>query len=137
MSDYDISGEWVNESKDLSPEFYTDLPVPLYWRIVIAPVKPREESRGGIIIPKANQDAQEILNCVGVVVALGSSAGAHERLGGDGVTAGAVFPKVGDTVFYGRHAGAHFKHSGVHVIILNDDEILAIVPNPATVVTSI
>ena len=137
MSDFDISGEWVNDGEDFTPDFYTDLPVPLYWRVIIAPSKPKEETRGGIIIPKANQDAQEILNCVGVVVALGSSAGAHERLGGDGVTAGPQFPKVGDTVFYGRHAGARLIHKGCKLILCNDDEILAVVPNPATVATSI
>ena len=116
--------------------FYDDLPVPLYWRVIVEPAKPREESVGGIIIPKENQDAQEILNCVGTVVAMGASAGAHERLGGDGTKPGPLFPKVGDAVFYGRHAGAHILYKGCKLILCNDDELLAIVPNPDVVATS-
>ena len=138
MSDrFEVSGEWVNERRDIDDDFYVDLPVPLYWRVMIAPVAPKEETKGGIIIPKMNQDAQDILNCVGIVVALGSYAGAHERLGGDGTSANAVFPKVGDTVFYGRHAGAMMLHKGRKVILLNDDEILALVPNADTIATSV
>jgi len=116
--------------------FYDDLPVPLYWRVIVEPAKPREETHGGIILPKENQDAQEILNCVGTVVALGAFAGAHERLGGDGVKPGPIFPKVGDTVFYGRHAGARMLYRKTSLVLLNDDELLAIVPNPDVVATS-
>lgn len=138
MSDtqFEVGGEWVDELTALSEEFYVDLPVPLYWRVMVVPARPKEETRGGIIIPKSNQDTQEILNCVGKVVALGASAGAHERLGGDGTKPGPAFPKLGDAVFYGRHAGARLIHRGRHAIILNDDEILAVVPNPDVVATS-
>lgn len=136
-NDFETAGEWSNESTEFPPDFYADLPVPLYWRVIIAPRKPKEVTRSGIVIPVQNQEAQEILNCVGVVVALGSYAGAHERLGGDGSKPGSVFPKVGDTVFYGRHAGAQMLHKGVKLILLNDDELLAIVPNAETIATSV
>lgn len=117
-------------------EFLRDMPKPLYWRVIIEPAKPKEETRGGIYIPKVNQDTQEILNCVGTILALGSYAGVDTRLGGDGTKPGPLFPKVGDTVFYGRHAGQNMLYRGRKVIILNDDEILATVPNPDTVATS-
>lgn len=137
MSDnFEVSGDWSNDTTDMPADFYEDLPIPTCWRVIIAPSKPKEETRGGIIIPKANQDTQEILNCVGKVVALGDYAGCDQRLGGDGEKPGSRFPKVGDTVFYGRHAGAHMKHKGFRLILCNDDEILAIVPNPDTVTTS-
>jgi len=137
MSDnFEISGDWSNTSIEFLTDFLEDLPIPLYWRVIIAPVRPKEETRGGIIIPKANQDAQEILNCVGKVVALGTYAGVDDRLGGNGSKPGPMFPKVGDTVFYGRHAGAYMLHKGVKLILLNDDELLAIVPNPDTIATS-
>jgi co-chaperonin GroES (HSP10) len=136
VSDFEISGEWTNATTEFPPDFYEDLPVPLYWRVIVAPAKPKEETRGGIIIPKANQDVQEILNCMGKVVALGSYAGVDERLGGDGTKPGANFPKVGDTVFYGRHAGAHMLHKKVKLVVINDDEMLTLVPNPDTIATS-
>jgi len=138
MSDqFEVFGDPTGTVQEpLGDEFYRDLPVPLYWRVVILPAKPKEETRGGIYIPKANQDTQEILNCVGMVIALGDYAGADQRLGGDGTKAGAQFPKVGDTVFYGRHAGQPMLYRGRKITILNDDEILAVVPNPDTVATS-
>jgi len=135
--DFEISGEWMNTTTDFPSDFFDEFPLPLFWHVVIAPVKPKEVTKSGFIIPIQNQEAQEILNCVGKVVALGASAGAHERLGGDGTKPGKDFPKVGDTVFYGRHAGAQMLHKGVKLILLNDDEMLAVIPNPDTVATSI
>lgn len=121
---------WSNEDTVLSAEFYENLPRPLFWRVMVAPVKPKEVSRGGIVMPKMATEAQDILNCVGKVVAIGPSAGKHERLGGDGVNRVDGFPCVGDYVTYGRYAGQQIKCMGVKILILNDDEILMVVPNP-------
>lgn len=135
MNENDVA--WENETGELPETFWQDLPKPLYWRAMILPVKPRDKSKGGIVIPVVNQEAQAILNCIGVVIALGPQAGKHERLGGDGNNPGPDFPKVGDSVFYGRHAGAHMIHRGWKIILLNDDEILAIVPDPETLAASV
>lgn len=134
---FEVFGDPTTNTDPVSEkEFLRDLPVPLYWRVIISPSRPKEETRGGIYIPKANQETQEILNCVGKILALGHYAGADIRLGGDGKDPGPLFPKVGDTIFYGQHAGQRMLYRGCKIIILNDDEILAIVPNPDTVTTS-
>jgi co-chaperonin GroES (HSP10) len=133
----ETAGDWMNDSTVFPEDFRVDLPQPLFWRMLIAPVRPKEVSKGGIVIPVQNQETQEILNCIGTVVALGPMAGAHERLGGDGVTPHNSFPKIGDTVVYGRHAGQHLRHKGIRLIIINDDELLTTVPNPDTLAVSI
>lgn len=123
---------WLNDDTELPDGFLDDLPRPLYWRVLIAPMRPKEVSKGGIVLALANQEAQEILNYIGKVVALGPMAGTTERLGGDGTSAGPSFPKVGDYVAYGRYAGQKVSHKNVRLLLCNDDELLAVVPNPET-----
>lgn len=124
------AGEWSNEDTELPVGFFDEMPRPAFWRVMIMPMRPKEVSKGGIVLAQANRDAQEILNFMGKVVALGPSAGTHERLGGDGVTRAAEFPKVGEYVIYGRYAGQPLLYRGMKLIIVNDDEILGVVPNP-------
>lgn len=137
MSNYDEGNSgWSNEDTELPEGFEVDLPKPTYWRILVAPTRPKEVSKGGIVLAIANQEAQEILNFIGKVVALGPMAGKHERLGGDGKNPGPDFPKVGDYVAFGRFSGQKLTHRGVKLLLANDDELLAIVPNPETLQTS-
>jgi co-chaperonin GroES (HSP10) len=41
--------------------------------------------------------------------------------------------KTGDWVIFGRYAGSRFKIEGGEVRILNDDEIIAKIDNPADI----
>lgn len=125
-----VAGEWSNDNNDLPEGFFDDLPKPAFWRMVIMPLKPKEVSKGGIVLAPSNQEAQAILNFMGQVVASGPLAGIHERLGGNGVQPGAGFPKVGDYIIYGRYAGQPLLFKNQKLLIINDDEILGTVPNP-------
>lgn len=131
----DGNAGWNNENTDLPEGFWDDLPQPLYWRVLIAPTRPKEVSKGGIVLALANQEAQDILNFIGRVIAVGPLAGKHERLGGTGTEVAPFFPKVGDYVAFGRYAGQRLIHKGVKMLLCNDDEILAAVPNPETLQT--
>lgn len=124
------SGEWTNDDTELPEGFFDELPKPTYWRVMVMPVKPKEVSKGGIYLAPSNQEAQAILNFLGKVVALGPSAGTHERLGGDGKNRADQFPKVGDYVIYGRYAGQPLLYRGKKILLINDDELLGTVPNP-------
>lgn len=128
----DENTNWDNEDVSFPAGFFDDLPKPLFWRVVIAPMKPKEVSRGGIVLVKDTKDAQEVLNCIGKVVAMAPSAGTHERLGGDGKNPAPGFPKVGEYVAFGRFAGQKISHRNVRLLLCNDDELLAVVPNPET-----
>ena len=99
---------------------------PIYWRMLVAPIRPKAVSKGGIVIPISNQEAQEHLQYVGKVVAMGGLAGKHERLVGEPNR-----PKVGDYVIYGRYAGQKLLYKGVRLLVCNDDEVLGIVSDPA------
>ena len=125
-----VAGEWSNDDSDLPADFFNNLPKPAFWRMVIMPLKPKEVSKGGIVLAPSNQEAQAILNFMGRVVAMGPLAGTHERLGGDGKTPGDGFPKVGDHIIYGRYAGQPLLFKNQKLLIINDDEVLGTVPNP-------
>lgn len=110
---------------DIDVEVPADHPQPLLWRVLIAPVKPKTMSRGGIEIPALAQEAQEYMNYLGKVVAVGDLAFKSEKFAGQ-----QSFPGVGDFVIYGRYAGQKIQHRGVKLLVVNDDEILCVVSDP-------
>ena len=125
MSDMETGQDWTNEDVPRPAEFWNELPRPVLWRILVMPVKPKEISKGGIVIPREAQDAQGHLNYVGKVVSTGALAFKSDKFAGeDG------FPKVGDYVLYSRYAGQQMTYRGTKLLIVNDDEILGVVPNP-------
>ena len=102
--------------------------------LVIKPVEVKEKSAGGIIIPdKVKSDANWLSN-VGQVVAMGDMA-YQESKAGDNRFGNHKWCKVGDYVTYGRHVGNNFMYNGEKYIILNDDQILAVVEEPSKLCT--
>lgn len=124
-SDGESGAEWVNEDIERPAEFWDELPKPILWRLLVMPVKPKERSKGGIVIPVQAQDAQQYLNYIGRIVAMGGCAYKSERFAGE-----TQFPEVGDYVVYGRYAGQPMSYKGVKLLTINDDEVLGIVKNP-------
>lgn len=114
--------EWINSDDVEIPD---DLPQPIYWRILVMPVKPKKVSRGGIVMPDMVQSNEEWLNYIGKVVAMGGCAGKSSRFEGEG-----NLPKVGDWIIYGKYAGQKVTHKGVKLLFINDDEVLGVVTNP-------
>lgn len=113
---------WDNDDDVKLPE---NLPLPIFWRLLILPIKPKTMSKGGIELPSQAQDAQLHLNYVGKVVAMGDLAYRSERFVGQ-----IDFPKVGDYVIYGKYAGQPMLFKGLRFIMVNDDEVLGIVKDP-------
>lgn len=138
MSDY--AGDYsevdlgADDTTEFPDGFWDDLPRPLYWRVLVMPIRPKKVSSGGIIVPIAAQEAQQYLNYMGRVLALGDMAGKSEKLGarGDGVATAPGFPNVGQHVIYGRYAGQRVTYKGVKLLWINDDEILGTVSDPET-----
>ena len=137
--DYSDEGNsgWSNKDTEFPAGFWDELPRPKYWRLLVAPMRPKEVSKGGIVLVQENQDAQDILNFLGKIIAIGPMAGKHERLGGDGVNVAPDFPKVGDWVGFGKYCGQKIRYKGVKLLLLNDDELLVDVPNPETLQVSV
>ncbi len=89
---------------------------PLFDKVVVKEVKEKEESVGGIFLPSAAKEKQEIAEVVAV--------------GCGGVVDGKevkMVVKVGDKVLYSKYAGSQFKIDGEEVTIIKQSDILAIV----------
>lgn len=89
---------------------------PLFDKVVVKQPEETEQTIGGIFLPTAAKEKQEIA----VVVAVGE--------GGivDGKEVKMVV-KAGDKVLYSKYAGSQFKIDGEEVTIIKQSDILAIV----------
>jgi len=90
---------------------------PLHDRVVVKRIEQGEQVRGGIIIPDtAKEKPQEA-----EVVAVGPG-----KLNDDGKRA-PIDVKVGDRVLIGKYSGSEIKIDNEELVILREDEILAVV----------
>ena len=89
---------------------------PLGDRVVVEPIQD-DFSAGGIALPETAKDEPQR----GVVTAAGPGMRNPngQRLGMD--------VSVGDKVLFARYGGSSFKHEGKTLLILREDEILAII----------
>jgi co-chaperonin GroES (HSP10) len=106
------------------------LPTPQGWKILIVPYTQPTVSKGGIHIPDVTVRAEEIATSIGYVVAVGPLAYKDEAKFG-----GIPWCKKGDYVVFGRYAGSRLimraeDNNHLPIRLLNDDEILAVLPNP-------
>jgi chaperonin GroES len=85
---------------------------PLHDRVIIRPAKAEEKTAGGIIIPDTAKEKPQR----GVVVAAGP-----------GKKDEPVTVKEGDTVLYGKYAGTEIQIDGEDLLIMRENDILAIV----------
>ncbi len=89
---------------------------PLFDKVVVKKIEEKETTVGGIFLPTAAQEKQE----VAVVVAVGEG----------GVVDGKevkMIVSVGDKVLYSKYAGSTFKLNGEEVTVIKQSDILAIV----------
>lgn len=86
---------------------------PLKDRVIIEPIAPETQTASGIIIP----DSAKEKPLKGTVVAVGDGSKKDEPL----------TVKIGDTVLYGKYAGTDFKFEDKDYLIMQEDDILAII----------
>ena len=90
---------------------------PLHDRLLVRRIEEKETAKGGIIIPDtAKEKPQE-----GEVLAVGNG-----KILENG-TKVALDVKVGDKILFGKYSGTDIKIDGEEVLILREDEVLAIV----------
>ena len=90
---------------------------PLGDRIVVRPLDPQEKTKSGIVLPDtAKEKPQE-----GKVIAVGTG-----RLLDDGAIK-ALEIKNGDRVLYGKYSGTEVSLEGDEVLILREEDVLAVV----------
>jgi chaperonin GroES len=89
---------------------------PLHDRLLVRRIEEKETAKGGIIIPDtAKEKPQE-----GEVLAVGNG----KIL--DNGTKVALDVKVGDKILFGKYSGTEIKIDGDEVLILREDEVLAV-----------
>lgn len=84
---------------------------PISDRVIIKPAPAEETTKGGLIIPDTAKERPQR----GEVVAVGP--------GKDG---NLMTVQVGDIVLYGKYSGQELHHDGEDLIIMREDDILAI-----------
>ena len=89
---------------------------PLGDRVVVKPAQAEEKTLGGIILPDTAQEKPQ----QGEVVAVGSG-----KMKNDGERSPMEL-KVGDKVLYGKYAGTEITYEGVEYLIMNENDIMAI-----------
>lgn len=89
---------------------------PLFDKVVVKQPEETEQIVGGIFLPSAAKEKQEIA----VVVAVGEGG----TIDGKDVK---MVVSVGDKVLYSKYAGSQFKVDGEEITIIKQSDILAIV----------
>lgn len=85
---------------------------PLHDNVMIKRMESEERTASGIIIPDAAKERPQR----GTVIAVGAGKGEIK-----------MNVKEGDTVLFGKYAGTEFKVDGEELVIMRQDDILAIV----------
>jgi len=89
---------------------------PLHDRLMVRRIEEKESAKGGIIIPdSAKEKPQE-----GEVLAVGNG-----KILDDG-TKLTLDVKVGNKILFGKYTGTEIKIDGEDVLILREDEVLAV-----------
>ena len=104
------------------------------WSVLIVPYSQPRQTRGGIYVPDKTRETEQLATIIGYVVDVGPLAYKDKAKFGEELI---PWCKPGDYVIFGRCAGAKINmYTGrndppLACRILNDDEILATVKEPA------
>ncbi len=87
-------------------------------RVVVMPAAEESMSAGGIVLaPSANKEKPQ----KGTITAVGKG-----KMKEDG-TLVPMDLKVGDQVLYGKYSGTEFKIDGEEMLVLREDDVMAII----------
>ncbi len=123
----------MSETEFVAPEQEMELeaPAPLLWRVCVQPYKRSSVTEGGIALPEEYMDKTKYLTMVGKLVSRGTFAYQAQTTSGLNFSDEARAPQVGDWVLYGKYAGQRIvMKDGREFIIMNDDEIIAVIDDP-------
>ena len=115
-----------------------NLPQPTGYRVLVKPLAPKNKTTdGGIIIPSEAQDADAYMQPVAEVISLGPDAFKDAKM-----FPGGAWCQPGDHVFINYRGGINVEikedvldKQFSRYKLVNDQDILALVPNPGAVRT--
>ena len=117
-------------TKEEREEYYNILPNPVGYRMLIKPYIPEKKTKGGILLTDKTMEESQLTATVAMVLAVGDDAYQDKEKFPNG-----PWCKQGDWVVFGRYAGSRIRIDGGEVRLLNDDEILGTVDDPADILT--
>jgi len=98
-----------------------NLPKPSGFRLLIKSREILEKTKGGIILTDDTKDLAKHACVVSKVIDMGDDC-YHDK--------NSKWCKVGDWILTAKYVGLKFKYDGEEYAMINDDEVLAIVPDP-------
>ena len=101
-----------------------NLPEPAGFRILLKPREIQEKTAGGIILADISKDHQATQTNVSKVLAMGADCYSEHKK---------AWCRVGDWVLTGKYIGHKFRYGTDEYCIINDDEVIAVVPDEAKV----
>jgi co-chaperonin GroES (HSP10) len=101
------------------------VPQPVGWKVLVQPIEPKKQTKGGVYLPDESVAAEEFLVAHGIILAMGDLA-YRDRSTGE-LWKGS-WPQVEDHVTFGKYAGQKLIVNNQKLILLNDDEVTAIIP---------
>lgn len=104
------------------------LPMPVGYRLLVIPYYMKQKTAGGIIIPEAVRDRENHATVAAYVVKVGPDAYTDENKFPTGAWCGEK-----SWVLMGRYAGNRFKVDGLEVRLINDDNVIATILDPADI----
>lgn len=125
---YVTEAERVMDPTRLPESALARMPQPTGWRILILPYRGSEKTKGGIYKTAETIERNSLATVVGYVLAVGPEAYSDTARYPNG-----PWCKKGDWVMIGRYAGARFRIEGGEVRIINEDEVIATIADPADV----
>ncbi len=100
------------------------LPKPAGFRVLLKAREVDEKTKGGIILTDDSREAAKFSCVVSQVIGMGSDC-YHDK--------SESWCKIGDWVLTAKYVGLKFKYEGVEYSMINDDEVLAVVPDPTKI----
>ena len=111
--------------KEDDEKFYSYMPQPKGYKLLISPVEVDEKTEGGLYMPDQIRDAEGIASIIGFVVSMGSDAYKDKDKFPNG-----AYCKVGDFVIFRSYSGTRFKIHTQEFRLINDDTVEAVVDDP-------
>ena len=106
------------------------LPQPTGWRVLVMPYQGKSKTSGGLYIPDEVRDREAVATVVAYVLRVGPLAYKDpDKFGPDAKP----WCEQGQWVCIGRYAGSRFKLEDAEVRIINDDEVIATIADPADI----
>lgn len=111
---------------------------PVGWRILVEPVEIKRQTAGGIVLAEEAVKAQEYLRYIGKVLEVGPLAYGDTKFREHPNREAHSWCKAGDHIAFGRHAGqevvVNTADGRKKLRVINDDEVLAVIDDPAAIV---